>query len=462
MSQPSSTPHALANKGRLSLVEAGRAVKPGVLESWGRYPKPESQRVIPVEWASSPLPRTSGSMLPRGMGRSYGDSCLNDGGVLLTTAGLNRFIAFDKERGIISCEAGVTLEQVLNLVVPHGWFLPVTPGTKFVSVAGAVANDVHGKNHHVRGCFGNHVRRLELVRSDGDRVVCSIEDNPELFRATIGGMGLTGLITWVEFALIPVKNPFIAADSFKMKGLDAFFEHTAESEKIEYTVSWVDSLAKGHSLGKGLFMRGDHAGDDVKKRDPGPPRPLATIPFDFPEWVLNRLSMKAFNILYYQKQLPAHARGVQHYNPFFYPLDVLNHWNRIYGKRGFIQYQCVLPFDGDKAPTAAVLDRVARSGTGSFLTVVKMFGTIKSPGMMSFPRPGITLTFDFPMDGELTLKLCDDLDAIVREAKGALYPAKDARMSPEMFRLSFPKWEEFARFVDPAFSSSFWRRVAPQ
>lgn len=431
-------------------------------ESWGRFPKAPHQERVPLGFVSDAFPVVDDgrTVLPRGRGRSYGDSCLNEGGVLLATDALDRFIAFDRTAGVLRCEAGVTLESLLNLVVPVGWFLPVTPGTKFVSVGGAVANDIHGKNHHVRGTFGCHVRALELVRSTGERMVCSPEENTEMFAATIGGLGLTGLITWVELALLPVENAFIENETVMQRDLDHFFETTAESGDHEYTVSWVDSIAKGKDIGRGLFFRGDHAPASVTKRDPGAPKQRLVVPFDMPGFVLNRFTMKAFNVLFRAKELPKPKHSIVHYNPFFYPLDGIGWWNRVYGERGFVQHQCVVPYDGDSRAARAILDRISKSDTASFLTVVKMFGDVKSPGLLSFPRPGVTLTFDFPMDGASTHRLCDDLDAIVKEAGGALYPAKDARMSAEMFRFSFPQWEKFAGFVDPKFSSSFWRRVA--
>jgi FAD/FMN-containing dehydrogenase len=430
-------------------------------DSWGRFPHVGDQARVPLAFASDALPTVDVgvTILPRGQGRSYGDSCMNGGGVLFATDALDRFIAFDRTAGVLRCEAGVTLEHILHLIVPAGWFLPVSPGTKFVSVGGALANDIHGKNHHVRGTFGCHVRAFELVRSTGERLVCTKDENVELYQATIGGLGLTGLITWVEMNLIPIENPFIENETILQGNLDEFFATTKDSVEHEYTVSWVDSIAKGKDIGRGLFFRGDHASASVSRRDPGPPSQKLVVPFDFPSFVLNRFSMKAFNVLFRAKEIPKPKKAIVHYNPFFYPLDAIGWWNRVYGERGFIQHQCVVPYDGDASAPRAILDRISKSDTASFLTVVKIFGDVKSPGMLSFPRPGVTLTFDFPMDGTSTLKLCDDLDAIVKEAGGALYPAKDARMSPEMFRFSFPRFEEFAAHVDPRFSSSFWRRV---
>ena len=431
-------------------------------ESWGRYPK-VNQEDRAIRWRHELLPihERDSSVLPYGQGRSYGDSCLNADGVLLTTAELSRFIHFDKEKGVLRCEAGVTLEEVINHVMPFGWFLPVTPGTKFVSLGGALANDIHGKNHHQAGNFGHHVTAFELLRSTGERFVCTPNKNQDYFYATIGGLGLTGFITWVEFQLIPVNNVYIDNENIRLTCLDDFFDLTDESVDHPYTVSWIDSTAKGDSLGRGIFMRGSHAPSLDEGAAYVPPKQKARVPFDFPGWTLNAWTVRAFNTLYYAKQWQARSMHRVHYEPFFYPLDMVKDWNRIYGQRGFLQYQSVMPYDGDRQPTRELLERIARSGLGSFLTVLKMFGEIESLGMMSFPRPGITLALDFPFTGNETLRLLDDLDAIVKEAGGALYPAKDARMSSEMFQLSYPQWEAFEQFIDPKFSSSFWRRVNP-
>ena len=429
-------------------------------ESWGRFPKVRHRQVVPVYWRTD-VPRLDAfdaPVLPHGMGRSYGDVCLNDNGVLLDTTPLDRFIAFDEEKGILRCEAGVTLDRVLDLIVPKGWFLPVTPGTKYITVGGAVANDVHGKNHHHGGTFGRYVTRFELVRSDGTRLICSPEENEDLFRATIGGLGLTGLITWVEFRLKPIASAYIEEELIRFDNLDEFFSISAESDvDFEYTVAWVDCLAQGEHLGRGIFMRGNHA-EGYPVLVPGGKRRLG-VPVDFPEFVLNPFSMRVFNTLYYHRLWEKKARRLVHYEPFFYPLDSIRHWNRIYGKRGMLQFQCAVPYGDHREVIRAIIERIARSRRASFLAVLKEFGDVPSPGLMSFPRPGVTLTLDFPYEGVPTMHLFDDLHALVKDAGGAFYPAKDTHMTPEEFRLSYPRWQEFARYVDPHFSSSFWRRV---
>jgi FAD/FMN-containing dehydrogenase len=431
------------------------------LESWGRYPK-TVQSAVKLKWSieSLPLSTIRGTVLPRGLGRSYGDVCLNDAGTLLLTASLNHFMAFDVESGILRCESGVTLEQILRLAVPCGWFLPVTPGTKYVTVGGAVANDVHGKNHHRMGTFGRHVTAFELLRSDGCRLVCSPAENPEWFRATIGGLGLTGLITWVEFQLKKISSPFLVVEHIPCRNLDDFFRLAQESEAgYEYTVAWVDCLARGAKLGRGIFMRGNDAPAAPALSRPVPRKKTITFPRIAPDWLLNSFSVTAFNALYRQVLGHPNQTKLVHFDPFFYPLDSLLEWNRLYGRRGFFQYQFVVPLARADSAVAAVLEKVARSGAASFLSVMKTFGDCPSPGLMSFPSQGLTLAMDLPNQGDKTLRLMDELDAIVFARDGILYPAKDARMSAARFQQSFPRWREFSNFIDPRFSSSFWRRV---
>lgn len=429
-----------------------------IYESWGRYPKLNS-KAKRIFWRTENLPSDYGtSMLPFGRGRSYGDCCLNDEGLLIDTSRLDHFIEFDNTNGILRCEAGVTLDQILRLIVPQGWFIPVTPGTKYVTVGGAIANDVHGKNHHYAGTFGRHVLSFELLRSSGDRIICSPDNNAELFKATISGMGLTGLILWAEIRLKRINNPFICMETLRFKNLDDFFDVAEQSEQgYEYTVAWVDCLSKGRHLGKGLFMRGNHA-TALTSAGILPKSRNVSIPFDFPEVILNKATIKLFNFLYYHRQSSERKEHLTYYDPFFYPLDFIQQWNRMYGKDGFLQYQCVVPYQ-DHRTIHSIMTYISKSGMGSFLTVLKTFGDIQSPGMLSFPRKGVTLALDFPYRGSKTLDLLDRLDEIVRDNGGAVYPAKDARMSPESFYRFFPRWEEFSKFIDPNFSSTLWRRV---
>ncbi len=303
------------------------------------------------------------------------------------------------------------------------------------------------------------MRCIELLRSDGSRQQLTPADSSGLFAATAGGLGLTGFITWVELQLRRVPGPWIETESIRFDNLDEFFELSRDSaEGFEYTVAWIDCLAKGANLGRGHFLRGDHAPGDAQAATPSS-APRRSMPLVPPVSLVNRLTLRPFNTLYYWRQPARHARQISHYQSYFYPLDGINHWNRMYGPRGFLQHQCVLPPATARDATAALLAEIARSGRGSFLAVLKEFGDRPSPGLMSFPRPGTTLALDFPNDGPDLLKMLDRLDRIVSDAGGAVYPAKDARMSGALFRQAYPAWEAFSRFIDPRFSSGFWRRV---
>ena len=286
--------------------------------------------------------------------------------------------------------------------------------------------------------------------------MCSPTEHADLFRATIGGLGLTGLITWAEIELIRIRSAWIDSETVRFGGLSEFFPISRDSSKFEYTVAWVDFSATGKSLGRGLFLRGNqsaHGGLEVH-RDP-----KVSIPVELPNCVLSPFSIRAFNLAWYHRQQKPVKSSHTHYEPFCFPLDRVGNWNRIYGRRGFFQYQCVLPCEGDPGCLQEIVDRIAHSRQGSFLAVLKTFGDLPSPGMLSFPRPGVTLALDFPNGGDNTLRLMEGLDAVVEQAGGCLYPAKDARMSPHRFQKMYPRWREFAEFVDPSFSSSFWRRV---
>jgi FAD/FMN-containing dehydrogenase len=429
--------------------------------SWGRFPQIDQQGVN-LEWRSDLLPEAiegTESLLPYGNGRSYGDVCLNRGGTVLGTRSMNRFISFDPESGILRCESGVLLADILQLIVPAGWFLPVSPGTRYVTVGGALANDVHGKNHHRAGTFGRHVRAFELLRSDGSRNLCAPEENTELFNATIAGLGLTGLVVWVELQLRPIEGPMLKEESLKFANVDEFFRLSEASDQdFEYTVAWVDCASKGDALGRGLFARANHIAADSETitRDAGP---RISVPIQPPVSLINGLSLKLFNAWWYRRQRERRQTRNVHYQPFFYPLDSIGNWNRIYGPKGLLQYQCVLPGEDGRDMLRQMLSAIAKSGNGSFLAVLKIFGEHSSPGLLSFPRPGVTLALDFPASPDV-FRLLDRLDEMTREVGGAVYPAKDARMSAESFQAYFPAWEKFSEYIDPGFSSSFWRRVA--
>jgi FAD/FMN-containing dehydrogenase len=400
------------------------------------------------------LPATAGTLLAHGNGRSYGDSCLNDGGALLHTRGLDRFIAFDPATGMLRCEAGMLFSDILDFALPRGWFLPVAPGTRYITVGGAIANDVHGKNHHRAGTFGEHVRCFELLRSDGSRVVCSREVNASLFAATVGGLGLTGLITWAEFALKMVPGANMATQTLRFANLPEFFTLSAQSEQdYDYTVAWIDCSGAGRTFGRGLFIRANHspASQPVAR-----PRRLR-MPFMPPVSLINRASLRAFNAAYFHASRQGDA--LTHYEPYFFPLDAIADWNRIYGPRGFLQYQCVVAPAHAESAVAELLQRIAASGTGSFLAVLKVFSDRPAAGILSFPRAGTTLALDFPNRGAATLALLEQLDDVVVAAGGAVYPAKDARLRGARFRSYFPLWERMLPHIDPKFSSGFWRRV---
>lgn len=430
---------------------------PADLRSWGGLRAHDSVLIEPGDWLAAPAAQ-EGQVLAYGNGRSYGDSCLNDGGGLIAARRLGQILSFDTTSGVMICEAGVLLDAVLKLAVPAGWFPPVTPGTCFVTIGGALANDVHGKNHHRAGTFGRHVLSFELARSDGARLTCSPAENAGLFAATIGGMGLTGLVTQVTLQLMKVQSGEMLQEAVRFTGVDRFFEIAAESDAShDYTVAWIDSVAGGRNFGRGVFFRANHAPASAA----APAKAARALPFPImpPVSLINRLTLTAFNALYLSAQpKTAEPRRIP-YRPFFYPLDRVNDWNRAYGPKGLRQFQCAVPMADARAAVEEMLRRTLAAGESSFLTVLKLFGDVPSPGMMSFPIPGATLTLDFPHRGERTLKLLDELDRIAISAGGRVNPYKDARMSPAVFEASFPQWRDFSRQTDPAFSSSFWRRV---
>lgn len=431
------------------------------LLSWGRTPRLGMRVARPgFRDELGDLIRSGASgphgLLAVGKLRSYGDSCLNGDGAVIEMSGLDHLIRFDRHSGVVEAEAGVTLDEILRLVVPAGFFLPVTPGTKFVTLGGAVANDVHGKNHHRAGTFGRWVRQFSLARTDGSEQVVTRDDASGLFAATVGGLGLTGVITRVTLELMPIASSQIDLQTIPFGKLSEFFALAAESEAShDYTVAWIDCLAQGDRLGRGIFTRAHHSKDGglSVSHKKGP-----SIPIEAPGFLLNRLTLSAFNEAYYRIAGRPREASVD-YNPFFYPLDAIGGWNRLYGRRGFYQYQSVVPPAVAEAATTAMLQAIAAAGQGSFLAVLKTFGEVPSPGLLSFPIPGTTLALDFANRGPSTLALLDKLDAIVREAGGRLYPAKDGRLPPAMFRAGYRTLDQFTPHMDPGMSSTFWRRM---
>jgi len=430
------------------------------VSSWGRVCR-RPQRMASPRFGSQLADLVEGadrmSVLACGLRRSYGDSCLNSEGVTIDMRGLDRLIAFDEAAGVLRAEAGLSLSQALAFTVPRGWFLPTTPGTRFITLGGALANDVHGKNHHRAGCFGCHVRSFGLVRSDGFRGIVAPDSDPGLFAATIGGLGLTGVIEWVEIQLVRIPSAFLEVETLPYGDLDEFWALAEESTtRFEYTVAWIDAASHGSKFGRGVFSRANWRAEGGLTLHSD--RTWKTVPFNAPRFLLNRFSAAGFNAFYWR----ANRRGgsVRHYARFFYPLDGIHNWNLLYGNCGMYQYQCVVPPDDARSALDELLKEITRSGQASFLAILKTFGERASPGFLSFPRPGATLALDFPNRGKDTLQLMARLDAIVLEAGGAIYPAKDGRINAHGFRRSFPKWREFLAHKDPSMSSDFWRRVA--
>ena len=368
-------------------------------------------------------------VIARGNGRCYGDASLAEN--IFSTHRLNKFISFDRINGVIECEAGVLLSDILEVCVPQGYFLHVTPGTKYVSVGGAIASDVHGKNHHAEGCFSEFVRSFQLMKEDGEVILCSRDENKEIFWATIGGMGLTGIIISASIKLKNIESTYIRQESIKAENLDEIFQLFEESESWTYTVAWIDCLQKGKNIGRSILMRGEHAlkaelPSNLQKAALKPKKKfIPTIPFYFPGFVLNSLTIKIFNWLYFNKQTKKEIHNYIDYETFFYPLDVINNWNRIYGKKGFIQYQMVIPKEKGKEGMTKILEAIAKSGNGSFLAVLKLFGKNNPEAYNSFPVEGYTLALDFKVNNKLK-KLVKQLDQIVEDYGGRIYLTKDS------------------------------------
>ncbi len=423
------------------------------LSGWGLYPKSRCDVMRP-ERISQLLPLKE-PYLPRGLGRSYGDASLNSSGKVILMQRLNRMLDFDDKKGLLRVEAGVTLAEILETFVPRGWFLPVTPGTKFATVGGCFACDVHGKNHHHAGSFAQHVKEIQILLADHQTMKCSSEVRSELFWATAGGMGLTGIIQELTLQLIPIETAYMKVTHLPAKNLDEMLQILNDPSKDDlYSVAWIDCLAKGDSLGRGVVMTGHHA----LKEDLSPGVDLltlkdkskASIPFYFPSWVISKTTVKLFNSLYYVCQSGKKSPFITDYDSFFYPLDGVESWNKLYGKRGFVQYQFVLPHHTAGVGLKSILALFADSGMPSFLAVLKRFGP-QNPGYLSFPHEGFTLALDLPMNSHV-LELLNRIDLELLKFGGRIYLAKDARVSPSAFRQMyprFPEWLREKRKVDP-------------
>jgi FAD/FMN-containing dehydrogenase len=440
------------------------------LGGWGRHPvepcqvfRPERRAAVAETLAAKAAP----SFIARGLGRSYGDAALNrDGGVIVHDR-LDRMLAFDPALGELSCEAGVSFADIIRWWLPRGWFPPVTPGTKCVTLGGAVAADVHGKNHHRDGTISAFVRELTLLTAEGETLRCSREEHPDVFWATVGGLGLTGMILTVRLRLRAVESSWLRVDYRKARDLEETLGvFAAGDDRAPYSVAWIDCLARGRSMGRAVIIHGDHAGAaDVRAAGHAPFAPArgprVTVPVDVPGVVLNPHTMRLFNAVYYATQHDAPGRLVEA-DAFFYPLDGVGHWNRLYGRAGFVQYQAVLPQDDGWHGLVALLERISASGRASFLSVLKRLGP-GNPGLLSFPREGYTLALDLPVRSGLTGVL-RELDRIVLDHGGRLYLAKDSTTTAEAVRVMYPRLEEFRAVkarLDPrgVISSSLARRL---
>lgn len=449
-------------RARRQAQERLAGVSTRLISNWGNYPA-TAAKVYTFETAEElrVLLSQLDTAIPRGNGRCYGDSALAE--QIVSAMSYNKFLSFDEQQGLITCQAGVTLAEVLDVIVPRGWFLPVTPGTKFISVGGAIASDVHGKNQHTEGTFCDHVLGLELMRSDGRRGTCSRTENEELFWSVCGGMGLTGFILQATFRLKPIETAYIRQESIRAANLDQLMDLFEASEGWTYTMAWIDCLVQGPAMGRGILLRGEHALKTELQTEAQWQQPLKLkpkfkfdVPFYFPNFALNGLTAKLFNSFYYHRHLPVAQQAIVDYDSFFYPLDVIHNWNRIYGQRGFTQYQFILPKAQSRAGLRALLSKIAESGSGSFLAVLKLYGP--QQGCIPFAMEGFSLALDFPITPTL-FNFLDELDKLVLEYGGRLYLTKDVRMSREMFLASYPNAQAFIQKVQQLNSGTKFRSL---
>jgi decaprenylphospho-beta-D-ribofuranose 2-oxidase len=406
------------------------------ISGWGNYPRQESQCTIPP---TTELIRAAvnqeGTLLARGMGRSYGDSA--NAHKVLGTSYCNHFIDFDKHAGKLTAESGITLREILAMIVPEGWFLPVTPGTSYVTLGGVIASDVHGKNHHIAGTFGQHVTSLNLLLGTGEIITASKHENADLFHATCGGMGLTGIIISATIQLISIRSSFINQKTIKADCIEAACESFENNNNATYSVAWIDCLSKGKSLGRSVLILGEHAkegGLEMELKEP------ITVPFYFPSALLNSMTMKIFNTAYWHKAKDKTCRTVPLMR-YFYPLDAIGNWNRIYGKAGFLQFQCVIPKSDGVANMRKLLTEIVNSGEGSFLSVLKQFGKAND-NLLSFPTEGYSLALDFKLNAS-TMQTVGRLEAMIVDMGGRLYLTKDAVMQETTFKATYLNWAKF-------------------
>ena len=411
-----------------------------LITNWNNYPVVEA-REISFDYEKEIALKLAQNSIPHGNGRCYGDASLST--EVVNTLRYDKVLAFDELNGIITCQSGLLLSDLLQIVVPRGWFLPVTPGTKFITVGGAVASDVHGKNHHVDGSFSRHIVSMSVLTGTGEIFVCSPSSHPDLFWATCGGMGLTGIILEVKFRLKRINTAFIKQRQIKARNLEDVMSLFEQNSGSTYSVAWIDCLKRGKNFGRSILMLGEHATtDEVNSKNVLMPkeRAIFTVPVYFPSFVLNGFSVKMFNALYYAKNYKRIIDSVVHYDGFYYPLDSILSWNKIYGKKGFVQYQFVLPLQTSRSGLMDILGRINKRGTGSFLAVLKLFG--EQDDLISFPMKGYTLALDFPIQPGL-FEFLDELDQIVASYGGRIYLSKDARMKKEIFWRTYPRAQEF-------------------
>lgn len=429
-----------------------------LIQNWGKYPRLKATVYQPDDAEKiAPIIKNEQQLLARGNGRCYGDAGLAQN--VVSTLSMKRILSFDKKEGIISCEAGVLFEDILKLIVPAGFFLPVTPGTKFITVGGAIAADVHGKNHHKEGCFSEHLIGFDILDEHGNLMHCNHQKNPELFNYSIGGMGWTGIITKATFSLKKIETAFIRQETIAASSLKEIMQLFEASNDWTYTMAWLDILQSGKKMGRSILFRGEHAKiNELTKQQAKQPLTIKTplklnVPFSFPSFVLNKFTVQAFNWLYYNKNGRSKSNTI-HFDPFFYPLDSIHNWNRIYGRNGFTQYQLLLPKAKSLEGLTEVLNCIQKFGAGSFLSVLKLFGAKSKFAPNSFPEEGYTLSLDFKIDKQTQI-LVNSLDEIVKKYGGKIYLAKDAFSSSEMSKFDFTGSK-------PKFSSLLKERIYKQ
>ena len=430
------------------------------LSPWNKIPKSNNQNYHFFK-SSSIFDLNSSTFLPRGLGRSYGDTCLNEKGSLVLMENYKNILEIDSSKGTLKCQSGLSINEILKIIVPLGWFLPVVPGTSYVTIGGAIANDIHGKNHHKFGSFGNFVESLELLKSNGKKIICSNQNNKELFSATIGGLGLTGVILNAKIKLIKIQSSNVKTKSLKFQSLDEYFQLCENYEnKFDYTVSWIDFDFSKSNYIRGIYHVGNHAEEDgslnIEKQKSK--KFNFNLPFNTPFSLVNNKSIWLLNNFYFAL-FKNDNEYLQHYSKFFFPLDVIKNWNRAYGKNGFYQYQFLVSKKDAKEVIEKVFLALKKYKHKPALGVLKTFGNIQSLGMLSFPAEGVTVALDLQNKGKRTLKLLNELDSIICKFDGRLYPAKDCRMSNETFKKSYKNFKEFQKYKDSKFNSDFFVRT---